>query len=105
MQTAFTTFDVVNDPAYWEAYANNIMVAVTLWDFSLTFGRMTAVIQQSPADPAKVSVTTFGRVYISPQQAKALLGVLQQNVEQYEKAFGPIRLDQNTQLIGTALRQ
>jgi hypothetical protein len=32
-------------------------------------------------------------VYLSPQQAKALWNVLGQNVAQYEKAFGEIKLD------------
>jgi hypothetical protein len=32
-------------------------------------------------------------VYLSPQQAKALLGLLQQNVNGYETAFGEIKLD------------
>ncbi len=35
----------------------------------------------------------FQGVYVSPQQAKALLNVLQQNVTQYETAFGEIRLE------------
>jgi hypothetical protein len=30
---------------------------------------------------------------LSPQQAKALLGLLQQNVNGYETAFGEIKLD------------
>jgi flagellar protein FlaG len=32
-------------------------------------------------------------VYLSPQQAKALLNILQQNVNQYESAFGEIKLE------------
>jgi flagellar protein FlaG len=30
---------------------------------------------------------------VSPQQAKALLNVLQQNITQYESAFGEIKLE------------
>ena len=40
-----------------------------------------------------VQIHNFQGVYISPQQAKALLNVLQQNVSQYETAFGEIRLE------------
>ena len=32
-------------------------------------------------------------VYLSPQQAKALLTLLQQNVQNYENTFGEIKLD------------
>jgi flagellar protein FlaG len=32
-------------------------------------------------------------VYVSPQQAKALLNVLTQNVSQYEATFGEIKLE------------
>jgi flagellar protein FlaG len=40
-----------------------------------------------------VSIQNFQGVYVSPQQAKALLNVLQQNVSQYESAFGEIKLE------------
>jgi flagellar protein FlaG len=32
---------------------------------------------------------------VSPQQAKALMTILEQNVIQYEKTFGEIKLDPN----------
>ncbi|MBV8903357.1 MAG: DUF3467 domain-containing protein, partial [Acidobacteriia bacterium] len=38
-------------------------------------------------------IQNFQGIYVSPQQAKALLNVLQQNVNQYETAFGEIRLE------------
>ena len=40
-----------------------------------------------------MQIQNFQGIYVSPQQAKALLGVLQQNVSQYESAFGEIRLE------------
>ena len=46
---------------------------------------------QTSADT--VNIENFQGVYVSPQQAKALLGLLQQNVSQYEAAFGEIRLE------------
>jgi flagellar protein FlaG len=36
-------------------------------------------------------------VYLSPPQAKALFNVLQQNLKQYEAAFGEIRLEAHGQ--------
>jgi flagellar protein FlaG len=40
-----------------------------------------------------VAIHNFQGVYVSPQQAKALLNVLRENVSQYEAAFGEIRLE------------
>ena len=50
------------------------------------FGR----VNQTAAD--NVAIHNFQGVYLSPQQAKALLNILQQNVTQYETAFGEIKL-------------
>jgi len=74
-------------PDYREGYANSVQVRVNLWDFFLMFGK----INQSTND--QVQIQNFQGVYVSPQQAKALLNILQQNVSQYESAFGEIRLD------------
>lgn len=74
---------------YRENYANSVQVRVNLWDFYLMFGTI------SQAAPDNVSIQNFQGIYISPPQAKALLNVLQQNVTQYETAFGEIRLEPN----------
>jgi uncharacterized protein DUF3467 len=76
---------------YRENYANSVQVRVNLWDFFLMFGTI------SQAAPDNVSIQNFQGIYISPPQAKALLNVLQQNVSQYETAFGEIRLEANQQ--------
>lgn len=74
-------------PDYREGYANSVQIRANLWDFFLMFGR----INQS--GPDNVQIQNFQGVYVSPQQAKALLNVLQQNISQYEAAFGEIRLE------------
>ena len=74
-------------PDYRESYANSVQIRANLWDFFLMFGR----INQSTPD--NVQIQNFQGIYVSPQQAKALLNVLQQNVTQYEAAFGEIRLE------------
>jgi flagellar protein FlaG len=79
--------EVVNTPEYREHYANSVQVRVNLWDFFLLFGTLT---QQAPET---VAIQNFQGVYLSPQQAKALLNILQQNVGQYEATFGEIRLE------------
>jgi hypothetical protein len=81
---------LVNTPEYRENYANSVQVRVNLWDFFLLFGRVNQTA------PDSVSIQNFQGIYVSPQQAKALLNVLQQNVTQYESAFGEIRLEPQT---------
>jgi hypothetical protein len=78
---------LVNRPDYREGYANSVQIRVNLWDFLLLFG----LVNQTAAD--QVNIQNFQGVYLSPQQAKALLNVLQQNVTQYEAAFGEIKLE------------
>lgn len=77
---------LINTPDYRESYANSVQVRVNLWDFLLLFGRVNQTTQDA------VAIHNFQGIYVSPQQAKALLNVLQQNVQQYETAFGEIRL-------------
>jgi flagellar protein FlaG len=78
---------LVNTPDYRDAYANSVQVRVSVWDFFLTFGRLQA------QSPEHVEVQNFQGIFLSPQQAKALLTILEQNVAQYEKAFGEIKLE------------
>src|ERR1051326_4287740 len=78
---------LVNAPDYREGYANSVQVRVSVWDFLLVFGRL----QQTAA--SDVEVQNFQGIYLSPQQAKALMTILEQNVLQYEKTFGDIKLD------------
>jgi len=79
--------NVVRRPEFRESYANSVQMRVNLWDFYLEFGTV------SQSDPEVVNIETFQGIYLSPQQAKALLNVLQQNVSQYEATFGEIKLD------------
>ncbi|HEX3879074.1 MAG TPA: DUF3467 domain-containing protein [Bryobacteraceae bacterium] len=78
---------LVNTADYRENYANSVQIRVNLWDFFLLFGR----VNQTAVDT--VSIQNFQGIYVSPQQAKALLNILQQNVTQYESAFGEIALE------------
>jgi flagellar protein FlaG len=77
-----------NSADYRESYANSVQMRVNIWDFFLVFGTLQ---QQSET---QVEIRNFQGIYLSPQQAKALLGLLQQNVTGYEAAFGEIKLDQ-----------
>jgi len=72
---------------YREAYANSVQIRVNVWDFFLVFGTM----QQT--SETQMELHNFQGIYLSPQQAKALMALLQQNVTNYESAFGEIKLD------------
>lgn len=81
------TIKLVNTPEYRESYANSVQVRVNVWDFFLVFGTLQQQVEN------EVEVRNFQGIYLSPQQAKALMAILQQNVGSYETAFGEIKLD------------
>ena len=76
-----------NTSEYRENYANSVQIRVNLWDFFLMFGTV------NQTTPDSVVIQNFQGVYLSPQQAKALFNVMQQNLSQYEAAFGEIKLE------------
>ncbi len=79
--------NLVKAADYREGYANSVQVRVSVWDFFLAFGTMQQLSE------TQVEVQNFQGIYLSPQQAKALTAILQQNIAQYESAFGEIKLD------------
>ena len=87
-----------NTNDYRESYANSVQVRVNLWDFFLMFGTI------NQTSPDAVSIYNFQGVYLSPQQAKALFNVLQQNIGQYEATFGEIRLEPQGQAQGSVIQ-
>jgi hypothetical protein len=82
-----TTITLEKTADYRDSYANSVQVRLSIWDFHMVFGTLDHQTRES------VSINNFQGVYISPQQAKALLNVLTHNVAQYEQTFGPISLD------------
>lgn len=81
------TVTTSHTPEYRTNYANSVQVRMSVWDFFLEFGTMR---QDSPEE---VKLENFQGIYISPQQAKALLQILEHNLTQYEKAFGNLALE------------
>ena len=94
-----TKVNVAHTADYKESYANSVQVRVNLWDFFLMFG----LVQQTAPD--SVTIHNFQGIYLSPQQAKALLNVLSQNVKDYEGAFGEIKLEPQAQAAGGSVIQ
>jgi flagellar protein FlaG len=79
--------NVTQAPDYRESYANSVQVRVSVWDFQLVFGLAMS------ESPDQVTIRNRDAVYLSPQQAKALLNLLAHNVAQYEQAFGTLALE------------
>ncbi len=86
-QTKQPTIQIAQTAEYRDGYSNSVQVRMSVWDFHLVFGTMQ---QESPE---LMKFNAFQGVYLSPQQAKALLQVLGQNLAQYEQDFGPIMLE------------
>jgi len=86
-QSQATKIQMNNTHDYRENYANSVQIRVNLWDFFLLFG----LVNQTAPDA--VAIANFQGIYLSPPQAKALLNVIRTNVEQYETAFGEIKLE------------
>jgi flagellar protein FlaG len=84
---AQTKVTLVNRPDYREHYANSVQIRVSLWDFFLTFGTV------NQTQPDEVEIQNVQGIFVSPQQAKALFNILQQNIAQYENMFGEIPLE------------
>jgi hypothetical protein len=82
-----TAVTVKHAENYRDSYANSVQVRMSVWDFFLVFGTMH---QEAPEG---VTIENFQGIYISPQQAKALLNVLGHNLAQYEQTFGAIALE------------
>ncbi len=60
---------------------------MSVWDFQLVFGLA------SSESPEQVTIRNHQAIFLSPQQAKALLNILTQNISQYEATFGEIKLE------------
>ena len=86
--------NLTSGPDYRESYSNSVQIRVNVWDFFLQFGTIHQKSQE------EVEIKSFQGIYLSPQQAKALLRVLHQNIAQYETAFGEIKLDPNAAQVG-----
>jgi uncharacterized protein DUF3467 len=68
-------------------YTNSAQLRVSPWDFTFAFGEI------EPAGDG-MKVTQHVEIVMSPQHAKALLAILANNVQEYEKQVGDIRLPQ-----------
>jgi len=73
-------------------YSNKVQIQLSSWDFNFEFAQLLIVPNEQEGQPATVAVNAIHRIIMSPQHAKAFLEILRQNVEEWEKQFGEIRL-------------
>ena len=76
----------VKAPTFNFCYANNAQVTVSNWDFSITFGEGIGTDESGAA-----MIEQRVRVSMSPQHMKALVHILRNNLESYERMFGEVR--------------
>jgi hypothetical protein len=62
-------------------YSNLVLISHSASEFILDFARML---------PGVPKAKVYARVIMTPQNAKSLMGVLQRNLENYEKKHGKI---------------
>jgi hypothetical protein len=73
-------------------YANFANILHNPTEFVLDFGRIV---------PGRADVKVVSRILTTPYHARQLLRALQQNIELYERNYGPIRSDFQTPLLVT----
>ena len=76
-----------NNKKATEVYANSVTVSNTFFDFSMLF-KKDYIYEAEEGQKKDTEEVAFVRM--SPQMAKALCALLQNNVNEYEKQFGNI---------------
>jgi Protein of unknown function (DUF3467) len=81
------TYETHQRSDYRENYSNVAQVNGSLFDFRICFGVAQPLVEGQTAQ-----LDMFQTIFLSPQHAKSLLGMLTQNVQNYEATFGEIAL-------------
>lgn len=68
-------------------YSNVIRTAISPFDIRLVFGQVTDTVPGTFATQTE----DLASVIVAPEEAKALIPVLQQAIDHYEKVYGTIR--------------
>jgi hypothetical protein len=78
--------ETIRTEKFSKIYTNSCQLEVSPWDFTFTFGELKRLGGSSTKVEEQMAVI------MSPQHAKALLGILASNVSEYEKQVGEIKL-------------
>jgi hypothetical protein len=74
-------------PDHKTVYANVIRTAITPFDIRIAFGQVCEPTPESPAQHTE----EFATVIMAPEEAKAMIPLLQTAVQGYEDGYGKIR--------------
>ena len=73
-------------PAFVSVYANEVTIAMTLWDICLRFGELRGTEGQV------LTVRRVADVTLAVPLAKRLVEILTKTIQQYELDIGPVAL-------------
>ena len=73
-------------------YSNNAQILLSTWDFTFEFSQLALTSSEQEGQPPQASTVGVQRVIMSPQHAKAFSEILRQNVAEWERQFGEIRV-------------
>ncbi len=71
-----------------DRYSNFVHISSSFFDFTLRFG----LVEDLKSEQNKLTVSNVTRIFLSPQHAKVLYKILKQQLDEYEKRFGEIKL-------------
>lgn len=86
-------------PEFRTYYTNNTSFMVTPFDFQVIFGEMLGM-----DDGGKMVVEQGVKIIMSALHAKIFLGIMLQNLKQFEEQFGEIKLPPDSLRIASDLR-
>ena len=76
--------EIIQSDKFFKIYCNSVNLVVTPWDFTFAFGEF------KNSNPPTVEQSVG--VIMSPPHAKAFLKILEDNMREYEKNVGEIKL-------------
>jgi hypothetical protein len=89
----------VKSPDFRTIYTNNAAFAISLFEFSITFGEISEVEETAQGRIGIVNQSL--RVVMSHLHAKLLLIALAQQLQNYEQRFGEVVIPPGIQLMGS----
>ena len=74
-------------PTFVSIYANDVQIHTSPWDMRIVLGEIGDTVE---GNPPSINVHQLGEIRISPPLAKKLVQVIAEQVQAYERTFGPI---------------
>jgi hypothetical protein len=78
---------VTESPSFVSLYANDAQIQTSPWDIRIVFG----TIKELPSvEHPTITIAKVAEIHMSPQLAKRLSTIMQQQVRRYEETIGEI---------------